>query len=148
MQKKILLSMLLAVVACIAAPNPTLDVTLDEPKEIIVAGMPVTIDGPQVTLPTGEKMLAMGQKSFAIPAKDLAGASGTLMLDFATDTMRRSKYPMRTMLMLSTRSRLAIGLRTFYNNNGCQFVFSDTTHTFYFSSEKLKPNTLYKAAIT
>ena len=148
MQKKILLSMLLAVIACIAAPNPTLDVTLDEPKEIIVAGMPVTIDGPQVTLPTGEKMLAMGQKSFAIPAKDLAGASGTLMLDFATDTMRRSKYPMRTMLMLSTRSRLAIGLRTFYNNNGCQFVFSDTTHTFYFSSEKLKPNTPYKAAIT
>ena len=89
MQKRMLSLFLLVAIVCFAAPNPTLDVTLDEPKEIIVAGMPVTIDGPQVTLPTGEKMLAMGQKSFAIPAKDLAGASGTLMLDFATDTMRR-----------------------------------------------------------
>ncbi|MBR6373733.1 MAG: hypothetical protein IKS20_11180, partial [Victivallales bacterium] len=81
-------------------------------------------------------------------ARDLIGPSGTLMLDFATDKMRRSKYPMRTLLMLHTASRLLIGIRTFQNNPCCQFTFYDQTNNFYFGSEKLKPDTPYKAALT
>jgi hypothetical protein len=141
--RKILSSVALCIAAFLHANDSTLNLTFDQPQQVIVAGQPIDFKGE-----IKDAMLVLGEKGYTIPAQSLVGEQGTILAQLAIDKHDPARRGARHMLTLRTKSRLFVAI---YNlaDLKCLFAFSDQNKNVYVSSPSpMKPGEKFYAAIS
>ena len=127
-----------------AAAVPTLDIVGDKVQDVTVGGKVVKFDGAIKEI-AGSKVMAFGEKPFALPGKTLVGQSGSIVMEYAIDT-RQSKNGARPLVCLRLESNKQIAFFTFHGNPVIQLRFGDPL--FFDRNLKLAANRIYQSAVT
>ncbi len=118
--------------------NPTVNVN----------GKTIVFDGPVAEF-DGQKVMAFGEKVYSIPAQNLVGEKGTLVLEFALDKqMKQSKSAARPLVVVRANGREEFGFYSFSKNTIVQYRFANGRKNFYGGSEKLKGGKVYTAVLS
>ncbi len=143
--KKSIFAVVLAAFAGIAgAAEPTLDIVADKVQEVTVAGKIIKFDGAIKEI-GGSKVMAFGEKPFAMPAKTLVGESGTIVMEYAIDT-KPSQNGARPLVCLRLEGTRQIAFFTFHGNPVIQLRFGNPL--FFDRNLKLAANRIYQSAVT
>ena len=139
--KKFFFALVFAMFAgVVPAVEPTLDITAGKDTEVTVAGKIIKLDGPVIDL-NGTKVMAFGEKPFAMPAKTLVGEAGSIVMEYAIDT-KQSKNGARPLVCLRLESTKQIAFFTFHGNPVVQLRFGDPL--FFNRNLKLVKNRIYQ----
>ena len=143
--KKFVLSIAFAMFAGMTfAAEPTLSITAAKDTEVTVAGKVVKLDGAIKEI-NGVKLMAFGEKPFAIPAKTLVGNAGSIVMEYAIDT-KVSKNGARPLVCLRLEKAKQIAFFTFHGNPVIQLRFGNPL--FFDRNLKLAANRIYQSAVT
>ena len=126
------------------AATPTLDIVADAQKDITVAGKTIKFDG-EIKEIDGAKVMAFGEKPFALPAKNLVGAKGSIVMEYAINT-QNSKNGARPLVCLRLESTKQIAFFTFHGNPVIQLRFGNPV--FADKKVKLTSNKIHQSAVT
>ena len=126
------------------AATPTLDIVADAQKDITVAGKTIKFDG-EIKEIAGQKLMAFGEKPFAIPAQTLVGTKGTIVFDYAINT-KNSKNAARPLVCLRLDGTKQIAFFTFHGNPVIQLRFGNPV--FADKKVRLTANKLHQSAVT
>ena len=131
-----------------AGKDAALALDFSKPQTITVNGKTLNFDGPIHEI-DGCKMMAFGEKNYAVPAQGLVGEKGTIVIEFAfAKPMIKSPSVVRTLAVLRANGREEIGFYSFAKNPILQYRFANRRHNFYGASSKLPGGKLYKAAFS
>ena len=83
--KKITTLAILALFGSVFGATPTLDIIGDSAKDVTVNGKTIKFDG-EIKEINGQKLMAFGEKPFALPAKTLVGEKGSIVMEYAINT--------------------------------------------------------------
>ena len=144
MRKSIFAVVFAALAGIAGAAEPTLDIVADKVQDVTVAGKVIKFDGAIKEI-GGSKVMAFGEKPFAMPGKTLVGEAGTIVMEYAIDT-RQSKNGARPLVCLRLESNKQIAFFTFHGNPVIQLRFGDPL--FFDRNLKLAANRIYQSAVT
>ena len=142
--KKITVFAFLAIFAGMFASTPTLDIVSDAAKDVTVDGKTVKFDG-EIKEIDGAKVMAFGEKPFALPAKNLVGEKGSIVMEYAINT-KNSKNGARPLVCLRLESTKQIAFFTFHGNPVIQLRFGNPV--FADKKVRLTPDKIHQSAVT
>lgn len=130
------------------AKDATLSLVFDKTQTVKVNGKDIVFDGPIVDI-DGSKLMAFGEKVYRIPAKNLIGEHGTMVIEFAFDSpMKQSKSAARPLVVIRANGKEEMGFYSFSKNPIVQYRFFNTRKNFYGGSNKLKGKKVYQAVFS
>ena len=142
--KKITTLAILALFGSVFGATPTLDIIGDSAKDVTVNGKTVKFDG-EIKEINGQKLMAFGEKPFALPAKTLVGEKGSIVMEYAINT-KPSKNGARPLVCLRLESTKQIAFFTFHGNPVIQLRFGNPV--FADRKVRLTPNKIHQSAVT